>query len=448
MRLNMDFDKIIEEVANMYGYSDELVEALKKCVPAMAKGKSKPEVQLLIDTLRRVEIYTFDEQPTKLQIDEIAKSKMDGRNDHVTYKALDLGEYGKNVGAGAYHSHPVFDKEMNIVDRVGFIHITNLTEYSETAKFQGSVINYSHLIHELGHAMAAQQDEFIQSENGDFTQNIGTVSFYNVVNRKECSTEEVGEDGLYLEEALNTIEEERVICEVFGVESINDIPGYVHSVYHGLMSDGIAEYVKQIGILPFSKLRNFKDDSDLRPYIEIIERTEAAQELNNPSYYSSKRAVFDRIFELDGVSDDGKINTRSFFDKYPDVYFNTNIKGSFLQRLNNVLNQIYNFGSIKYNFAITQFKFNENHTNFSIIKNENNVDIYNAIVIKIMRELYDPLRQARAEIEHYSNDKNQISIASLAKQAIECNPKQEEFQACQIRETSKDRDSEKKEVEQ
>lgn len=193
-----------------------------------------------------------------------------------------------------------------------FIHLTNLPEFSETAKFQGSIINYSHLIHELEHAVAAQQDEFVQSENGNYTQNVGAISFSYTVDRNNCSTEYVAQDGLYLEEALNTIEEERVLCDIFGVESVNDIPGYVKSVYHGLMSDSAAAYVKQIGSLPFSKLRNFKDDTDLRPYMEIIARTEAAQELNNPDFYDSKRAIFDRVLELEKVSDEKKERLENF----------------------------------------------------------------------------------------------------------------------------------------
>ena len=439
----MDFDRVIDEVGKMYNYSDELVEALKKCVPAMAKGKSKPEIQLIIDTLRRVEIYMFNEQPTEEQINEIEKSKISGRNNHVTEKGLDLGEYGKPVGTGAYHSFPIFDRKMNIVDRVGFIHLTNLSENSEIAKFQESVINYSHLIHELGHAVAAQKDEFVQSENGNYIQNIGAASFSYIVDRNNCSTEQVGETGLYLEEGINTIEEECVLCELFEVESIKDIPGYVPSVYHGLMSDIVAAYIQKIGSLPFSKLRNFKDDSNLRPYMEIIARTEAAQELNNPDFYDSKRATFDRVLELEKMSDDGKMNLKAYFDEYPDVYFNPHIQGDFLRRLNNVLNQIYNFGLRRGWFPLTSFNFD----NFSVIRNEKNIEIYNGVVTKIIQEAYVPLNQASKEIESYSNGKNEISIEALAKQAMVCAPQRQELQDCQIHEASKEIDQERKEIE-
>lgn len=439
----MDFDRIIDEIGKMYNYSDELVEALKKCVPAMAKGKSKPEIQLIIDTLKRVEIYTFNEQPTEEQIDEIEKSKINGRNNHVTENGLDLGEYGKSVGAGAYHSFPIFDEKMNIVDRVGFIHLTNLSENSDTAKFQGSLINYSHLIHELGHAVAAQKDEFVQSENGNYIHNIGAVSFSYIVDRDNCSTEQVGETGLYLEEGINTIEEECVLCELFEVESIKDIPGYVPSVYHGLMSDTVAAYIQQIGSLPFSKLRNFKDDSDLRPYMEIIAKTEVAQELNNPDFYDSKRATFDRVLELEKISDDEKMKLKTYFDEYSDVYYNPHIQGDFLQRLNNVLNQMYNFGLRRGYFPLRSLNFDD----FSVTLNEKNIEIYNEVVTKIIQEAYVPLKQASKEIESYNNEKNKISIESLAKQAMACEPQRQEFQDCQIHEDLKEIDQERKEIE-
>ncbi len=35
------FDTFIEEVASKYGYSDELIEALKRVLPIMIDGKMK-----------------------------------------------------------------------------------------------------------------------------------------------------------------------------------------------------------------------------------------------------------------------------------------------------------------------------------------------------------------------------------------------------------------------
>ena len=81
----MDINKRIEEVAKKYNYNNELVEALKKCVPVMAKGKSNSEIELLMETLSRVEILDFSKQPTQQQLDEIEKTKTAGKNEHVKF---------------------------------------------------------------------------------------------------------------------------------------------------------------------------------------------------------------------------------------------------------------------------------------------------------------------------------------------------------------------------
>ena len=208
--MNLEINDLIDEVGVKYGYDQELVEVLKRCIPAMIEGKSKEDAKLLMDTLKRVQIYTFDSKPLEEDIENIKKEKFNGRNDDVKTKPYDTGEYGKGVSAGAYISEPVFDENMNIVDRIGFIYVTNLDRTSETLKFYGTKINLSHLIHELGHAWAAQKDEYIQDDEG-YTFKVGTGEFYNRVNRETHEVEGTTAKGIYLEEALNSIEEENAL---------------------------------------------------------------------------------------------------------------------------------------------------------------------------------------------------------------------------------------------
>lgn len=114
----MDFNKYIDNAAKKYSYNKDIVSALKRCIPIMAKGKSEEIVQMIINTLDRVQIIDFETQPTQEQIDNIEKNKLQGRNENVKIINPDLGEYGKNVPPGAYCNTPVFDENMNIVDRI------------------------------------------------------------------------------------------------------------------------------------------------------------------------------------------------------------------------------------------------------------------------------------------------------------------------------------------
>lgn len=401
----MDINKRIEEIAKLYNYNNELVEALKRCIPIMIKGKSNPEVELLMKTLERVEIIDFDMKPTQEQLDELEKRKTHGKNEHVTFVTNDNGEYGKTVAPGAYHTVPIFDENMNIVDRVGYIYLTRLSEYSKIVETYQTTINLSHLIHELGHAWASQKGEYVQKENGDFTCNVGTTTINHEVNRENNTVTEKGTKGLFMEEALNTLEEERVLCELLGIDNVKKIPGYVPSQYQGVMKTVMENFVQNIGELPFSKLRILKDKKDMEQYQIILDSTEAEKYLKSKEWNDRKRKSFDRVKELEDVSDEKKIEIQEFFYEYGNVYFRGGHEESFFEKLDNVLEQLYDFNSIKYEF--------------NIIGSKKNNEIYSDILTDIIREAYVPLNQAKGKIEEYNKSKFNVSMKSLAKQALE-----------------------------
>lgn len=325
----MDFDKKIVEVAKKFNYSDELVETLKRCVPAMAKGKSKSEIELLIETLERVEIFDFPKTPNQQQLDEIEAKKLNGRNKDVKYIKADRGEYGKEISPGAYYSLPVFDENMNIVDRIGYIYFTRLSEYSKEKDIYKTTINLSHLIHEIGHGWASQKGEYVQNENGDFTSHIGTATFTYEVDKENHTIIEKDIKGLYMEEALNTLDEEKALCEVLNIQNVKEIPGYMPSQYQGVLKKVIGGYIEQIGELPFSKLRILKDTKDLESYELILESTEATQYLKARQHMDKKREIFNKTSELENVTDESKLRIKEFFEKYQDVYFSPNYEGIF-----------------------------------------------------------------------------------------------------------------------
>lgn len=405
----MDFDKKIEEIGKKFNYSNELVEALKRCVPAMAKGKSKPEIQLLIETLERVEIFDFIEQPNKKQLDAIEESKTNGRNKGVKYITPDKGEYGKNIAPGAYNTLPVFNENMEIIDRIGYMYLTRLDRYSKEQDMYKTTINLSHLIHELGHAWAAQKDEYVQNENGNFICRVGTTSINYEVDKANRAVIEKETKGLFIEEALNTLEEEKVLCEVLEIRNVKEIPGYVPSQYQGLMKSVIESYVEEIGRLPFSKLRILGDTKDLGAYQSILESTEAAQYFKTKQWKDRKRATFDRTSELEKVSDENKLKIKGFLEEYEEVYFSIDDEKTFFDKLDNVLEQLYDFNAIKYSF--------------NIIGSEKNNEIYSKVQTEILREAFAPLNQAKSNISEYKRGKFNISMNELTKQALQTRTK-------------------------
>ena len=401
----MEIDERIDWIAQKYNYNTELREALKRCIPIMIENKSNPEIELLMKTLERVEIIDFNSKPTKQQLDEVENRKLNEKNKHVLFDTKDKGEYGKKVALGAYHSIPIFDENMNIVERVGYIHLTRLAENSQAAKAYQSTINLSHLIHELGHAWSSQKAEYIQKENGDFTINIGMSTTNCKVNKENHTVTEDDVKGLFIEEALNTLEEENTLKKLLAIDSVNQIPGYVPSEYQGLMKGVIESFVQNIGQLPFSKAKILKDYTDLEKYQEILESTDATKNLNSKGWNEQKKESFSKVQELEGVPDEMKAEIQDFFGKYKHVFLKTEQDGHFFEKLDNVLEQLFDFNFIKYNF--------------NILESEKNREIYLEILKKITIEAYAPLNEAKEEIENYNKKKNEISINHLAKQALE-----------------------------
>lgn len=400
----MEIFDCIDKVSEKYGYSSELIEALKRCVPAMIEGKNEEDINLLMDTLERVQIFTFESQPKQEEIDAIKEQELKGRNNHVESKSSDKGEYGKLVSPGAYVTEPVFDDKMNIVDRVGFIYLTNLYSYSSTAEFYGTKINLSHLIHELGHAWVAQKDEFLQEENGDFITRVGTAKFYNKVDKETHTVEETGVEGLYLEEALNSIEEEKALYKVFGISDYREIPGYVQSNYQGFMTAIMRHFIEQLGNNTLEDVRFRKDISRTEKLQEVFDETNFMEKLKDKEYYNNKEKQL-KSSQSTGMTDTAKNKIIEFFDKYRSVYLTEHTDKGFLEYFDNVMEQLYDFSAIKYSYDLEK----------EDIKNA-----YEQTITAILKEGFVPINQAVDIIKECKKKESvPVTISSLAREALD-----------------------------
>lgn len=400
----MQITDFIDSVASKYGYDMELIEALKRCVPVMVQGKKEEDIKLLMDTLERVQIYTFNEPPKNEEIEEIKRKKINGRNDHVKTVTLNKGEYGKKQAYGAYVNEPIFDDQMNIIDRVGFIYLTNLNSNSEVSKFYGTKINLSHLIHELGHAWAAQKGEFHQEKKGDYTMMVGTAKFHNKVDRKIHTVIEVGMDGLYIEEALNSIEEEETLYKMFGIKDFHDIPGYVQSNYQGLMTGMMRHYIEKLGEEVFSEIRIQKDTKEVEQFQPIFDETDFMKNIQDKEYYTNKKKALDSA-QNTSMSDESKKRIKDFFEKYKELYLMPHRNKDFLEHLDRVMEQLFNFSSIKYSYNILE---------------DDNRKAYQQTQVAILAEGYVPVNQVAQIIQERKQTLQQLSkISNLVKEALE-----------------------------
>jgi len=377
----LDIEAHIDKVADKFGYDDKLKQVLKRIVPIMIKGKDEEKQQMLADTLDRVKIFVLEQGFTGEDIDKCEQEIMGDKNG-VKFKYQDNGEYGKTPSAGGYVSEPVFDDNMNLVDRKSFLFVSKLSEYNELSQVYGTDINVSHLIHELGHAWASQKEEYIQNEDGSVENRVGAIRQRLSVDKDSREVCEEYTEGVFIEEALNTLEEERALCELVGVESIDELTpkGYVRSNYQGFITDMMREYIGKFKQGRFDDYRFGKDNEVLEDIENALLNTEDWSTIQSSQFNVKKREKFNSIEELE-VSDGAKQIIRDTFSQYDSVFFPDNSKLAPMQKLNNVFEQLYTFG-IKARY------------NFGIVENEKNKEIYNKVALAMLAEGYVPVNQA------------------------------------------------------
>lgn len=374
-----DIESFIDDISEKFGYTEILKDDLKRIVPIMLSGKDETKSKMLLDALSETKIFVL---PDDAQMEDLEKCKDEifGKdNKDVTFKETDMGEYSKDsLPDGAYVSEPVFDDNMNIVGRNRMLYVKELSKYSALNQVYGSNINLSHLIHELGHAWAAQTDEYVQNADGSIAQNIGPCSITARVDRETRTVTGDAVDGLFIEETLNTIQEEKVILELTGAKSIAELAakGYVRSAYQGMQTEIMKTYVDKFGEAVFEEYRYSKDLSVLAGLEQALRNTKAWEILGTQEYIGRKKTQIAQIENLKKCT--GEPATEAIakigglFEKYSDVYFPANDQFTPIQKLNNVLEQLYDFNSVKYNFAI--------------MDNDDNLEIYKTVVSAIVSE--------------------------------------------------------------
>ena len=382
---NTEIDDIIDNISEKFGYDDELKENLKRIVPSMLKGKNDESKQLLYSTLERVKIFILPNNATMENVEQCQKETFEGKNNGVEFIEQDRGEYGKKLAAGAYVNEPVFDDNMNIVDRQSFLYVTRLSKYDSLCKVYGTDINLSHLIHELGHAWASEKEEFIQDDNGNYINKVGACTITARVDKENKKVENIGYSGLLMEEALNTIEEENTLCDVLGIEDVKELRmvGYVPSTYQGMMTDIMKSYVEKFGNESFDNYRYLKDNNALKQIEKSIEDTEGWSHIQTEEYTNKKRSKIAKVNDLE-TTDAAKRLINNLFETYDDVYFPDNSKFTPMEKLENVLTQVYNFSSVKYNFDIAK---------------PENLEIYKEVVRSMINEGYVLKNQAKEVIK-------------------------------------------------
>ena len=358
---------LVEEVCEKFGYdsqdtkgNDSLKTVLLKIIPAMLKDSNQEDRKLFYQMLSHTPIVVT-ENLTQESYDKLLEYYIGKNvNQHIIEEDVDLGEYGKTLGSGAYVSEPILDENMNLQGKKSFIYIQKVT--GKAKEFFGTDINVSHLIHELGHAWHAEKEQFVMQDDGTLKERVGTGEFiysFSGTSDNKFVKKCIKTTGLMIEESMNTVAEETAMANYMGI-SLEEMQkeyrdSLVPSNYQGYMSSFVSYMLEKLGKDDFENYRLYGETESKNRINALMEKTDywinketdILPSSDSPRSYDKKRAVLAAI---------DSIRVQDFFKEYEDIYFPDLSKMTPIEKIDNVLTQSYNMNMIKYNMGIDNYK--------------------------------------------------------------------------------------------
>lgn len=358
---------LVEQVCVKFDYdsqdtegNDSLKTVLLKVIPAMLKDSKKEDRNLFYQMLSHTPIV-ITENLSQKSYDRLVEEYIGNDvNPHIIEEDVDLGEYGKALGAGAYVSEPIIDQNMNLQGKRSFIYIQRVTR--EAKEFFGTDINVSHLIHELGHAWHAEDEQFVMQPDGTLRERVGTAetiySFSQTQDNKfikKCTKA----TGLMIEESMNTVAEEKAMANYMGI-SLEEMREHyrktlVPSNYQGYMANLMGYMLEKLGKDDFENYRLHGKTESLNRINSLMAQTDywvnkeedISAVADGPRSYDKKREVIGRI---------DSIRVQDFFNEYETIYFPDISKMTPIEKIDNVLTQKYNLNMVRFNMGIDKYK--------------------------------------------------------------------------------------------
>lgn len=357
---------LVEKVCVKFGYdsqdtkgNDSLKTVLLKTIPAMLKNSKKEDRDLFYQMLSHTPIVVT-ENLTQESYDKISEHYIGKTiNQHIIEEDVDLGEYGKTLGAGAYIAEPILDEDMNLQGKKSFIYIQKVT--GKAKEFFGTDINVAHLIHELGHAWHAEKEQFVMQDDGTLKERIGTCEFiysFSSTTDNKFVKKCIKTTGLMIEESMNTLEEETAMANYMGISLEEMQKEYRDSLlpsnYQGYMASFVGYMLEKLGKDDFENYRLYGETESKNRINALMEKTDywinretdILPSSDSPRSYDKKRAVLSMI---------DSITVQEFFKKYENIYFPDLSKMTPIEKIDNVLAQNYNMNMIKYNMGIDNY---------------------------------------------------------------------------------------------
>ena len=364
--MNQEINKVVNEVCEKFQYdstdregNDSLKTVLIKICTVMLKDSNEEDRNLFYEMLRHTPIV-ITEGLTPEGYKRLEEKYIGNVNPHIVEEKSNVGEYGKNVGAGAYVSEPILDENLQLKGKKSFLYIQKVNNREQ--QFFGTDINVSHLIHELGHAWHAEKDQYTMLPNNTLKNRTGTAEFIYSFSKNPDGTYTMHTDkvsGLMLEEGMNTLCEEQAMANYMNI-SLEEMKDKYRTVlipssYQGYIANFVSYMLQQLNSKDFEQWRMYGDSESKGRIESLMSRTKywenREQDIlptsDSPRNYNNKRQIIARM-QGDSVQE--------FFKHYENIYFPDISQMSPLDKIENVLEQFYNMSLIKYSIDLEDYK--------------------------------------------------------------------------------------------
>ena len=364
--MNQEINKVVNEVCEKFQYdstdregNDSLKTVLLKICTVMLKDSNEEDRNLFYEMLRHTPIVVT-ENLTPEGYKRLEEKYIGNVNPHIVEEKSNVGEYGKNVGAGAYVSEPILDENLQFKGKKSFLYIQKVNNREQ--QFFGTDINVSHLIHELGHAWHAEKDQYTMLPNNTLKNRTGTAEFIYSFSKNPDGTYTMHTDkvsGLMLEEGMNTLCEEQAMADYMNI-SLEEMKDKYRTVlipssYQGYIANFVSYMLQQLNSKDFEQWRMYGDSESKGRIESLMSRTKywenREQDIlptsDSPRNYNNKRQIIARM-QGDSVQE--------FFKHYENIYFPDISQMTPLDKIENVLEQFYNMSLIKYSIDLEDYK--------------------------------------------------------------------------------------------
>lgn len=396
---------ILDEICKKYGYETEdkpenksLKTVLKRIIPCMLADYSQEDRNLFYQMLTHTPIVVT-ENLNEDGLKKLTNTYIGNINPHIIEDDSNiLDEYEKDVAPAAYLSSPIITEDMQLMGKKSFLYTQRLLPSSKAFTFLGTDINIPYLIHELGHAFHAEKNAYKMLEDGTLLERIGTAQFkysFKKTSDGKILQNEISYSGLFLEESLNTIEEEIAMARYMGISKEEMQKKYyeifVPSEYQGLMSNITEHLLEKIDPNPLKQYRLYGDETKLQPLNHLMaqtdywknkEQTFSETNLASPLSLAHKKNILAKL----------KPSMQDFFSRYQDIYFpDISSMTTPIQKVDNVLEQCYTFKGIKYQFNLSNSEEKQQYCNivsqilqegFALIKQSHDILMNQSYAIK------------------------------------------------------------------